>query len=560
MTDPVRHYVEIGWQAGFDPHPLFLTQYYCEQWGDSAGRDPLSHYITAGWRMGLRANPLFDSHHYLHGSPDVANAGTDPLIHYSTQGWREGRSPHPLFDIGYYASQMRGDSEPLGHYLRIGHGLGLDPHPLFSTDYYLAQAPDVAASSANALAHFSSFGGEELRQHHPLFDPRWYKEQTACSGIPVLHYLSSNGRFDPSPMFGTRYYLEHSETARRSAEAPLVHWVVEDAPNGRSFSSLPLDEVVLEMLLRGDVVGATAMMRQRHQSRSAAGRVVLPFRMGSATEDVGRGWMVGGLPGVISSEAVLVGCAAVDRPRVLSKGGSVVLTRSSGGIASADRMAETVAGAYVVENGLDSDRWLWYLRCLPALRSAVGEGQARNIVVTTPLDETAAAVTRFVLDGCRVIAVEPGEAIEATNVAIVAQEHPSASEPVDERTGLVLVLDRNDPITTSDRASLISAVVEAGGRVLDTCWGPPAIAECIAECSRLIGFESLPVLAYFASPGSSLVALDDSLPDHARRDIAAKGLKLEVVRLPVADLPADQHHQIRLDPTAKLAEIVGRPP
>ena len=560
VADPVRHYMTSGWSSGFDPHPLFMTRYYCEQWDETSGGDPLSHYIRTGWRAGLKANPLFDPRHYLDQSPDVAAAGTDPLAHYSRRGWREGRSPHLLFDLAYYASQWAADSDPLSHYLRGGHDQGLDPHPLFSTDYYLAQSPDIAGTSVNALAHFLAFGGEELRQHHPLFDPRWYRERTGCVGIPLVHYLSTGGREDPAPEFNSRFYLEHSESARRSKNTPLAHWVVEEAPLGQSFSSLPLDEVVIDLLDTGHVARAAALMRQRHRGLSSTERWVLPFRIGETVGHVDEGWLLGGLPGVLTSDGDLVGCTTVDRPTVKAHENSVVIARPADGIASGALVGQAIEGVTIVEAGLVHDAWTWYLRCLPALCAAVDGDQPTHIAVTAQLDDVTNEMTHFVLGGAKLTTIEPGTAIPVRKVEVRMQEHSRMSRPAIARaTGLALILDRNDPITASARASLVSATLNAGGRVVDTAWGAPAVVECVERSDRLIGFAALPMIAFLAAPSATVVALDDDVPEHARREIQARGLTLELIRLPVSTLPSDQHHGPRLDPTVKLEEIVGTP-
>jgi len=48
--DPVRHYVEHGWQEGRNPHPRFDTQYYLDTNTDvkAAGLNPFWHYIFIG--------------------------------------------------------------------------------------------------------------------------------------------------------------------------------------------------------------------------------------------------------------------------------------------------------------------------------------------------------------------------------------------------------------------------------------------------------------------------------------------------------------------------------
>jgi GT2 family glycosyltransferase len=54
--------------------------------------DPLRHFLEHGWQEGRNPSPDFDIRYYLETNPDVKNAGINPLVHYLKYGQQEGRA------------------------------------------------------------------------------------------------------------------------------------------------------------------------------------------------------------------------------------------------------------------------------------------------------------------------------------------------------------------------------------------------------------------------------------------------------------------------------------
>lgn len=95
-VNPFNHYLTSGGFSGYDPNPLFDSDWYLSTYPDvvAAGVNPLVHFTTCS---DVRdPSPLFDSAWYLHTYPDVAAAGVNPLLHFVTSGCVEGRFPGPL--------------------------------------------------------------------------------------------------------------------------------------------------------------------------------------------------------------------------------------------------------------------------------------------------------------------------------------------------------------------------------------------------------------------------------------------------------------------------------
>lgn len=96
-SDPVRHYLAWGAEAGWDPNPYFATRIYLHRNPDVAdqGYNPLVHFILFGADELRDPGPEFDTRFYLEQNPDVALAGVQAFPHFYFTGRHEGRSGRP---------------------------------------------------------------------------------------------------------------------------------------------------------------------------------------------------------------------------------------------------------------------------------------------------------------------------------------------------------------------------------------------------------------------------------------------------------------------------------
>lgn len=97
--DPLRHFVQQGWQEGRDPNAWFSITAYLESYPDisHAGINPFYHYLVAGRAEGRGSTvprETFDADYYLQTNSDVAQSGVDPLGHFIARGWWQGRAPN----------------------------------------------------------------------------------------------------------------------------------------------------------------------------------------------------------------------------------------------------------------------------------------------------------------------------------------------------------------------------------------------------------------------------------------------------------------------------------
>ncbi|XOV89483.1 MAG: hypothetical protein ACFHX7_06260 [Pseudomonadota bacterium] len=131
MRFPQLHYRLSGWKAGYEPHPLFDTDFYLSQVGltlDTVDMPPLLHYLRIGVRLNVSPHPEFDTRWYKSQYPDVASSPIPMLIHFSAHGWHEGRRPNRDFDCAWYLREYPDVAElgmnPLAHYVLHGKAEG----------------------------------------------------------------------------------------------------------------------------------------------------------------------------------------------------------------------------------------------------------------------------------------------------------------------------------------------------------------------------------------------------------------------------------------------------
>ncbi|MGG3810902.1 glycosyltransferase [Methylorubrum rhodesianum] len=174
-SDPLDHYLCIGWRSGNNPTPYFDGAAYIRKHIFIKQMDlcPFYHYVstsslfenkdanssayldapTIGARAFKATNTTerqkiiakrFDKDFYLSVYEDVRMARKDALEHYLEFGWIEGRNPNEIFSAEFYRSAYMKDQEihddPFYHYLTIGEKRGFKPNP-FGRDVWPTPKP-----------------------------------------------------------------------------------------------------------------------------------------------------------------------------------------------------------------------------------------------------------------------------------------------------------------------------------------------------------------------------------------------------------------------------------
>jgi hypothetical protein len=96
-SDPLAHFMTEGIRNGYEPNPIFDTEWYAFRANSRTARsNPLLHYIRVGARAGSDPSPVFDSRWYVENNPDAKQYPT-PLEHYLKIGARRGSIPNYSF-------------------------------------------------------------------------------------------------------------------------------------------------------------------------------------------------------------------------------------------------------------------------------------------------------------------------------------------------------------------------------------------------------------------------------------------------------------------------------
>lgn len=281
-SDPVLHYLVIGWKCGLSPHRLFDASWYQKTYRrELKGAEPLTDFLIEGWKEMRLPNSLFQTSWYLKRYQEEMPEGQNPLSDYLKHGTSKKRWPHPLFDGGWYVSKYRkqlsgktplehflsdanawkhrpnglfdttwyvaehlGKSGkgmiPLLHYCEIGAQLKFSPNPLFDVPWYLGRYPEVAKLPHSVLEYYLHHVTSECLQPHPLFDAAWYLEQYAPELEPgataFSHYLDRGWRlgFSPHPSFDAKRYLDRNHDVAALGMEPLRHYLGFGWKEGRA--------------------------------------------------------------------------------------------------------------------------------------------------------------------------------------------------------------------------------------------------------------------------------------------------------------------------------------
>ena len=552
------------------PGWLFAGEFYGADDADlrlMSSHERMQHFLKHGVTSDVNPHPLFDLDFYRAQVPGLNRSSA--LAHYADTGASLGLSPHALFDPAYYQRQAGPSADPLGSYLSDGWRSGFDPHPLFSVDYYLAQAPDVAAAGVEPLSHYVTYGGSELRAHHPLFDAEYYLVQVgrgASEELPLVHYLRTGGVVDPTPYFSSRWYLARSEDARRSPLPPLVHWLTVGASMGIPPSSRALPEVVTDLLLSGNQIGALLVLTYAHSDRRGFPRAqrVLAFGFGDLSQvEANEGLVIGGLPGLVVEERIVIGTIPPERPINVMRGSLAAVVRPDRVLASVTVIGVEEPMNDILVPGLtfDADEIDWLLTVIPSLWEQRAHFSDLMLVLPTPPSPFVFEVIRDFIGWERVSHIEDGE-LRAFRRGTIARVEPGSlarfrsamwrDHPHGRR--IVLVTHPDDPFDDEGRSLLRRQTMDVGGIAIDIGWGAQALRSGLADAATVYAAVGLPYVALMAAPGCRLVDMGLHRTD-AIASVKGSGVAVDQLVLPPIPDPRSQRDSGLLDVSGALAHI-----
>jgi glycosyltransferase involved in cell wall biosynthesis len=165
FPNPLLAFLNMG-VHDISPHKLFDVTYYNSQLRSQGLSElqehPLVHYLREGHSKGYNPHPLFDSQFYRTNNPYLLSCPIEPLTHYVAWGSPEGRNPHPLFDTRWYASRypqrLRSGITALEAYLEDWDSGG-DSNPCWAldTNFYVEKRPGCRTAGVVPPFHYYSY-------------------------------------------------------------------------------------------------------------------------------------------------------------------------------------------------------------------------------------------------------------------------------------------------------------------------------------------------------------------------------------------------------------------
>lgn len=158
-----------GFQVILDSE-IFKKEYYESQAEQSFSimSDAITHYLKTGWKSGYNPHPLFDTNYYLNINDDIKESGINPFVHFLEHGFKEYRNPGPFFSVKKYFSEdpnlLKNEINPLVHYEKFSNKFpNHNPNSFFKNKYYLDKYPDIAKAKLAPLTHYIEHGIKENR-------------------------------------------------------------------------------------------------------------------------------------------------------------------------------------------------------------------------------------------------------------------------------------------------------------------------------------------------------------------------------------------------------------
>lgn len=167
----------------------------------------LQHYLSLGQYLGYNPHPLFWSQWYLDQHPIVAASLQNPWLHYHVSGFRLGCNPNPFFHSRWYqaAAGIGEDANPLLHYLAAASAV--DPNPLFDAAWYRATYPEACGRFTTLLEDYLATGADF--PCHPLFMKH-----------PSLSHDASGNCLNYKTIFEANLDYRHLDSSTKHSQGP----------------------------------------------------------------------------------------------------------------------------------------------------------------------------------------------------------------------------------------------------------------------------------------------------------------------------------------------------
>ena len=127
--------------------PTFDPDYYMEQYPELVGKisDPLIHYMTIGWVELRNPNPEFSTSYYLRNNNDIRLQGINPYLHYLLTGHKEKSRSSASVEDAKILEFFEADPEMMA---TVAKAKSLDPMVAIPTTNRIITSPLKASTIA----------------------------------------------------------------------------------------------------------------------------------------------------------------------------------------------------------------------------------------------------------------------------------------------------------------------------------------------------------------------------------------------------------------------------
>lgn len=193
VSDPIEHYLTVGWKLNISPSPLFDPDYVTKQLdGEVASLCPLLTFLDNWQELTLSPGIMFNTGRYLEMIGGIEVNALDPVSHYLESDFLD-QSPSAHFDCHFYSRkynlELKEKESAWLHFMTRGRFEDRCPNSVFDPGYYRKQLRSLIASEKDALvlyAHYLEEGYKKNLRSYPTFDLAWYQSLLSTDYEGVL--------------------------------------------------------------------------------------------------------------------------------------------------------------------------------------------------------------------------------------------------------------------------------------------------------------------------------------------------------------------------------------
>jgi hypothetical protein len=264
QVNPLFHYQTWGGRERRDPSLVFDTEYFLESRNlPTIVDNPLREYLVSVTEKSVDPHPLFLSIYFCEHA-GLVNTDEPPLVVYEKRADLRTRvKPHPLFDLEFMRRRLGidfpKDMSPIESFCRMSRERDIDPSILFDSKLYRYQVEvekGCSLSDPPIIDYLKRGYKDKTFLPNIVFDPQTYRDRNSIefSGPELTHYCLDGDRagYLTHPVFNAKFY-NRARTDNASQATAIEHFLASE-PGQRHVShpnaARPLVPEMLEFVRR----------------------------------------------------------------------------------------------------------------------------------------------------------------------------------------------------------------------------------------------------------------------------------------------------------------------